>query len=258
MRPLACTLVAVTAACAQGAEEGAAARRGLQQRATDPPILTFGRLPDTRGRSQAPAHARDLGSAFVAPLPGRAAGSADDQTPSLAAVRARAHGAAPAAPAPESAAGDAVIQRHDGARAARLLRSAAAEAGGAAGNPAPDPPIPIDMPGHTFLADRGGLPRNVALATLKRAAGGRVLLRLAHLLQARRPRGAPCCLSSKSVRGCVPGSLWMPPCAGAPGAQPFLVTRALISWRLHASVTHARLRMPTQCCGMRKQVPFRT
>ncbi len=47
------------------------------------------------------------------------------------------------------------------------------------------PPIPVDVPGHTFMADRGGLPRNVALTTLKDEGGGRVLLRLAHLFQAR-------------------------------------------------------------------------
>ena len=35
------------------------------------------------------------------------------------------------------------------------------------------------------MVDRGGLPRNVALTTLKDEGGGRVLLRLAHLFQAR-------------------------------------------------------------------------
>lgn len=87
-------------------------------------------------------------------------------------------------PLPERAAEDADKQAPDGAAAAHALRSAVREAGG---KPAPDPPIPIDMPGHTFLADRGGLPRNVALTTLKPEPSGRVLLRLAHLFQARCP-----------------------------------------------------------------------
>ncbi|KAK9842267.1 hypothetical protein WJX81_003590 [Elliptochloris bilobata] len=116
----------------QDTKEGAIARRTLQQRANDPLILTFGRLPDRRDQRLNPL---------------RGAGS----TP--------------------------------GARPLGGKGSGARDGGSMRGNPAPDPPIPIDMPGYTFLTDRGGLPRNVALTTLKDEGGGRVLLRLAHLYQ---------------------------------------------------------------------------
>ncbi len=118
----------------QDAQDGAAARRELQQRANDPPILAFGRLPDSRAAPPAAAAAQ---------RPGRAAGG-------------------------------------------RALRDAGAR------GPGSDPPVPIDVPGHTFMADRGGLPRNVALTTLKAERDGAVLLRLAHLFQVRRAVAPRC------------------------------------------------------------------
>ena len=52
------------------------------------------------------------------------------------------------------------------------------------------------------MADRGGLPRNVALTTLKDEGGGRVLLRVAHLFQARAlPRQA--CQGFDVILNCV-------------------------------------------------------
>lgn len=60
----------------------------------------------------------------------------------------------------------------------------------------------MDVPGHTFMADRGGLSRNVALTTLKDEGGGRVLLRLAHLFQARAlPRQA--CQAFDAILHCI-------------------------------------------------------
>jgi len=164
----------------QDAQKGATARRELQQRANDPPILAFGRLPDMRAAPPAAAAAQSAG---------RAAGG-------------------------------------------RALRDAGAR------RPGGDPPVPIDMPGHTFMADRGGLPRNVALTTLKAERNGTVLLRLAHLFQARRAAAPRCRPGRAGVR------------AGGP-SPPEAPWGAFQHGRLCVSIAWRRLRSLFALCHTR-------